>query len=478
MTPPAFDPALSSVAAARTTLSDLDGERGELVVVGYPIEELAANAGYEEALFLLFEDRLPTDEELDAFRGDLAARRDIDDSVRSLCRTAADGDAAPMDALEAGLAATGLALETADPAETARHVVAVAPTIVATYWRYRQGKQPAPPREDLGHVANYLWMLTRAEPDEDAVRGLETFFVTVAEHGLNTPTFAARTVVSTESDLVSAATAAVGTLKGDRHSGDFAAILDILRTVEEADDPDACLREYLTEGERFPGFGHPVYRTRDPRAAVLATATERYVEAGTDRTATVRTVEDAATDLLRAERPDSTARPTLELYIAPLLSGVGIPRDLFAATFAVARMGGIVAHALEQLDSGRLVRPSARYVGSQADSWLPVDERAAVGDELFRQPGDSLEAVSETLATLSEPSRLEMLLALFDADAPVAYSTLRAATSIEDKGRFNYHLRQLQDYFVADREDGYALTDAGRRVVETVVTDDQLLDVE
>ena len=158
--------------------------------------------------------------------------------------------------------------------------------------------------------------------------------------------------------------------------------------------------------------------------------------------------------------------------------GVGVPPTLFGATFAVARLGGVMAHCLEQLETGRIVRPTARYVGETDNAWLPLDQRAAVGDVLLGQSARaaSLEAVSETLATLSEPSRLEILLALADADAPLAYSTLRDSTAIEDKGRFNYHLRQLRDHFVADGEDGYTLTDAGRQVVETVLTDDRLLD--
>ena len=477
MTSPTFDPELAAVAAARTTLSDIDGEAGELVVGGYPIEQLAANATYEEAVFLLFEDRLPTDEELREFRATLASHRGIGETVRELLRAAADADASVMDTLEMGLAALSLDGDTTDPETTARRIVAAAPTIVATYWRYRQGKEPVDPDTNLSHAADYLRMLTGEKPN-DAVRGLETFLVTVLDHGLNTPTFAARTVVSTESDLGSAATAAVGTLKGGRHSGHFADLFEILQSVHESGDHERVAREHLVEGERFPGFGHPVYRTRDPRAAVLSAAAERYAQRDPALVETVQRFEETVTDVLRAERPDTTERPTLEFHTVPLLHGVGVPPTLFGATFAVARLGGVMAHCLEQLETGRIVRPTARYVGETDNAWLPLDQRAAVGDVLLGQSARaaSLEAVSETLATLSEPSRLEILLALADADAPLAYSTLRDSTAIEDKGRFNYHLRQLRDHFVADGEDGYTLTDAGRQVVETVLTDDRLLD--
>ena len=496
--PVEFDPELAAVAAAQTTLSDLDADGG-LVVGGYPIEELAANATYEEAVFLLFEGRLPTDEERRAFRDELAARRDIDETVHSLCRAAADAGASALDALELGLAALVLDADMSDPSDTARRVVAAAPTIVAAYWRYRQNEEPLDPDPSLGHVADYRRMLlgdedelagteatkssrtvsgdtASSKPTDDAVRGLETFFVTVLDHGLNTATFAARTVVSTESSLISGATAAVGTLKGDRHSGTFAALADILKRVHESDDAEAFVRERLDADERVPGFGHPVYRARDPRAAVLSAAAERYV-GDSDFLDTVQRFESTATSILDRERPESTARPTLELHIVPLLSGVGIPAALFGATFAVARLGGVMAHCLEQLEQERIVRPSARYVGATDNAWLPVDQRATVGDVLLRQPddGSSLEAISGTLATLSEPSRLEILLALYDTDGPLAYSTLRETTSINDKGRFNYHLRQLREYFITDDADGYALTDAGRRVVDTIVTDDGIM---
>ena len=478
MTPPVFDPHLSSVAVAQTRLSDIDGANGSLVVGGYPVEELAANATYEEVVFLLFEDRLPTDEELDEFRADLAARRDIDDMVRDLLRTAAECETPPMEALRLGIDAISLDTHADGTTETARRVVAVAPTILATYWRVRHGEEPLDPRSELGHVANYRYMLTGEHSDDAAVDGLETFFVTVVEHGLNTPTFAARTVVSTQSDLVSGATAAIGALNGQRHSGDFDAILTILDRIRESGDDEAVIRDCLDDGGRFPGFGHPVYRVRDPRAAVLSAAAEQLAEqSDSELYDMARRFEDRAVDILQAERPDSHARPTLEFYIAPLLHDVGIPSDLFAATFALARLGGCLAHCLEQLDADRLIRPSARYVGSAASSWPPRDQRHAVGDTLLGQApqSSSLKPVSDTLATLSEPNRLEILLALYGADRPLPYSALREATSIDDKGRFNYHLRQLRDSFVIEHGDGYTLTEAGQRVVGTLLTDDRLL---
>ncbi|ELY80094.1 citrate/2-methylcitrate synthase [Natrinema gari] len=480
VTPSVFDPRLEYTTVAETGLSDLDGENGELVVVGYPIEELAANASYEETLFLLFEGRLPTADELADFRTDLASRRELCAEPREVLRRAADEGCAAMEALRMGVATATLEGDRSGPQADAKRAVAVLPTIAATYWRYRQGDDPVSPTETLDHTANYLYMLTGEEPSEADVRGLETFLTTLIEHGMTASTFTARTVVSTESDIVSATTAALGTLKGPRHAGDLGAILELLRDVHESGNADAAVDERLAAGDGLKGFGHPVYRVRDPRAAVLSAAAERFFEesAADGFLASVREFEAVATERLREREPTRDARATVEFYAAALLDGIGIPKSLFPATFAISRAGGWTAHCLEQLEENQLVRPTARYVGTTGKTWTPVENRHVAGDSLVGRPvrSASLEPVSETLAVLSEPNRLEILLLLYDADEPLAYSALRRAASIEDKGRFNYHLRQLREYFVTDRGDGYELTDAGRTFVRTLLTEDRLLD--
>ncbi|WP_459192492.1 citrate synthase [Halosimplex sp. J119] len=368
---------LEGITVAETRLSDIDGEAGELTIGGFPVDELARAATYEESVYLLFHDRLPTAEELDEFRSDLAARREIGEEVRAVLRRAADEEKPGMDALRMGAAAANLGTGGEDPEADARRVIAVFPTIVATYWRYREGEEPVEPREDLRHAANYLYMLTGDEPDEPAVRGLETYLNTVVDHGLNASTFTARTVVSTESDVVSAATAAVGTLKGPLHGGAPGPVLDMLRTVHESGDPEGYVREKLEAGERLMGFGHRVYRVRDPRAAVLeAAASEFYEEAGDDDFFdSVRAFEEVAVDLLEEHKPGRRLDTNVEFYTAALLDGVGVPKELFTTTFAVSRVGGWTAHALEQLDDNRLIRPLSAYVGEHDRSWTPVDER-------------------------------------------------------------------------------------------------------
>jgi len=372
-----INPGLEGITVSETRLSDIDGEAGELVIGGFPLDELAANASYEESLFLLLNDRLPTPDELSEFRADLASRRAIGEEVRAVLRRAAEEGKPAMDALRMGAAAATLGAEDGYPQTDARRVVAVFPTVVATYWRYRQGAEPVAPDPDLNHAANYLYMLTGGAPSDAAVRGLETYLNTVIDHGLNASTFTARVVVSSESDVVSAATAAVGTLKGPLHGGAPGPVLDMLETVYETGDAGGYVREKLAAGERLMGFGHRVYRVRDPRAAVLSAAAERFYERDGDEAffETVRAFEDVAVDALAEFKPDRRLETNVEFYTAALLHGVGVPRELFAATFGVSRVGGWMAHALEQLANNRLVRPRSRYVGERGRTWTPLDGR-------------------------------------------------------------------------------------------------------
>ncbi|SDJ43991.1 citrate synthase [Halovenus aranensis] len=368
---------LEGVTVTETDLSDIDGANGELFIAGFPVGELATNATYEETLFLLLNDRLPTEAEYESFRDELATRRGITDETRALLERAVTEEEPPMDALRMGLGAATLGDDATAPEQKAKRAIAVVPTIVATYWRYRQGAEPVDPDPGLGHAANYLYMLNDDEPDAASVRGLETYLNTVVDHGLNASTFTARVVVSTESDVISAATAAVGTLKGPLHGGAPGPVLDMLQEVHESGEPESYVRDTLEAGERLMGFGHRVYDVRDPRAAVLSTAAEQFYDEAGDSAffETVTTFERTAADVLAQERPDLSLETNVEYYTAALLNGVGIPRDLFTTTFAAARVGGWMAHALEQLADNRIIRPRGRYAGTHDRTWTPRAER-------------------------------------------------------------------------------------------------------
>ncbi len=372
-----YYPGLEGVVAGETRLSYIDGEAGELVIGGYPLAELAGNATYEETLYLLYEDRLPDADDLEAFRARLAARRAVDETVLEVVRRAAETDRGAMDALRMGAAAADLR-GGGDDRAMAERAVAVLPTIVAAYHRYATGERFVEPREDLRHAANFLYMLTGEEPDAPAVRGLETYLNTVIDHGFNASTFTARTIVSTESDVISAVTGAVGALKGPLHGGAPGPVLEMLLEIHDAGDVEGWLRDRLEADERLMGFGHRVYSARDPRAAVLSAAAERFYREDEDGTAfleTVEAVESTAVDLLAEYKPDLDLNTNVEFYTATLLYGVGVPRELFSATFGVARAGGWTAHALEQLGDNRMIRPRSRYVGDRDRVWTPVGER-------------------------------------------------------------------------------------------------------
>src|SRR3954468_12071958 len=267
---------LEGVVAAQTRLSEVDGERGELVIAGFPVEELAAHATFEETTWLLWHGELPSPEQLAAFRAGLAAAREMPPAGMTLLRECAARRLDPMDTLR--IAAGALSLGADDSAA----IVAALPTIVASYARLRQGQAPVPPRRDLGHAANFLYMLRGEVPDPEHVRPLETYLNTVVDHGLNASTFTARVITSTGSDLVSAVVGALGALKGPLHGGAPGPALDMVFEIGESSRAEAYLRAKLDRHERLMGFGHRVYRVRDPRADVLAAAAERLYRRGGD----------------------------------------------------------------------------------------------------------------------------------------------------------------------------------------------------
>ena len=381
---------LDDVVAASTRLSHVDGERGELTIGGFAVEELAPRATAEDVAHLLWTGELPGRDELSRLRADLAAARALPPATLELLRAAAARRAAPMDALRMAAASLSLAdaaVGAPAPASTpgeaggaageaaqlplARLLVGAFPAIVAGYGRLLGGHEPVEPRADLGQAASLLWLLEGEEPAPERVRALDTYLVTVSDHGLNASTFAARVVVSTRSDLVSAVTAAVGALKGPLHGGAPGPALDTVFEIGTAERAEPVLRAKLERGERLMGFGHRVYRVRDPRADVLGAAAERFYGAGGDRRlyALARHVEATALRLLRERKPDRRLDTNVEFYTALLLHGLGLPRELFTPVFAVGRVAGWTAHCLEQLREGRLIRPRAEYVGPRGRRW-------------------------------------------------------------------------------------------------------------
>ena len=374
----AFAPGLDGVVAAETRLSDVDGEAGELIIAGFPVEELASRASFEEVVYLLWYDALPDSERLAAFREELAGRRALPLAVLDLLRAATAGKIPAMDALRMAAGALSLDESAADRSHAeALALVARLPTIVAAYWRLLGGEEPVAPDPELGHAANYLYMLSGEEPGLEFVRALETYLNTVADHGMNASTFAARVIVSTRSDVVSAVVGAIGALKGPLHGGAPGPALDVVFEIGEASRAEPVLREKLKRGERLMGFGHRIYRVRDPRADVLAAAAERlYARNGNaELYGLALEVEKTALRLLAEYKPGRNLQTNVEFYTALLLHGLGLPTQLFSPTFAAARVAGWTAHCFEQQSLDRIVRPRSAYVGSRDRRWVPPEER-------------------------------------------------------------------------------------------------------
>jgi citrate synthase len=344
----------------------VDGENGTLTLAGYAVEDLAPQASFEEVAYLFLHGRLPEGPELAHFARDLASRRGLPDVATEVLREAAAAGAPPIDALR--MAAPLLSLgRKENPFDDALTAIAAFPTIAGTYWRLRQGESPVPVRPDLGYAAHYLHQLGGAEPDPERARALETYLNTVCDHGLNASTFAARVIVSTHSDVISAISGAVGALKGPLHGGAPGPALQMVFEIGTAERAEAVIQARLDRGERLMGFGHRVYRVRDPRADVLAHAAERFYAHGGDGAlyALARSVEATALRLLRERKPDRRLDTNVEFYTALLLHGIGLPVELFTPTFAAGRVLGWSAHCLEQLREGRLIRPQSAYSGPE-----------------------------------------------------------------------------------------------------------------
>jgi citrate synthase len=367
------DSGLEGVVAASTRLSHVDGEKGELIIAGFPVEALAAHATFEETTWLLWNGRLPNRRELDQFRSAVVARRRLPPATHALLRECARAKTGPMDALR--MALDTLSLDATD----ATTIVARAPVIVADYWRLSRGQDLVPPRTDLGHAANFLYMLHGTPPDPERVRALETYLNTVVDHGLNASTFACRVITSTGSDLVSAIVGAVGALKGPLHGGAPGPALETVFEIGDASRAEDVLRRKIESGERLMGFGHRVYKVRDPRADVLAAAAERLFTRAGDMSlyALARFVEGTALRLLEEYKPGRRLQTNVEFYTALVLHGLGLDVALFTPTFATGRVSGWIAHAMEQREVGRLIRPRSEYVGPRDCRWTPIDSREA-----------------------------------------------------------------------------------------------------
>jgi citrate synthase len=272
--------------------------------------------------------------------------------------------AGAMDALRTAVSAWGAIEGPAWPptVEQARAITALAPSALAAFARLRDGMEPIEPDPSLGLAEGFLYQVRGERPDPGSARALDAYFIVGAEHGFNASTFAARVIISTHSDIASAVSGAIGALKGPWHGGAPAEVVDQLHQIGSVDKAEPWIRATLARGERLMGFGHRVYRAYDPRAAALRAVAEQ--QGGmTDWLAKAVAVEEIALRVLGEWKPDYPIKTNVEYYAAAVLQGVGLPPNLFPATFALARHAGWTAHCLEQAEVNVLIRPDVRYVG-------------------------------------------------------------------------------------------------------------------
>ena len=386
MTEPTSQPTiykgLEGVTAAATQIAEVDGQNGRLTLRGYDVSELSGKVTFEEVAYLLWNGHLPTEAEYDDLKAEMSVARTLPPPVM-----AALADLAPhasgMHILRMGASMLSIgdpdidSLDLALAKRRAARLQAQMSAIVAHTYRLKNGLPIVEPKPEHGLAAGFLYMLEGDEPEQARVDGLNAYLVAVSEHGLNVSTFCARVAISTDSDMVSALTAAVGALKGPKHGGVPGPVLDMLRAIGTPQQTDTYIRSEMTAGRRIMGFGHRIYKVRDPRAALLSAAAEKMAALTNDYELLdlTKSVEQTTINVLAELKPGRDLYANVELYAALILHAVGVPSELFTPVFAVGRTAGWTAHMIEQLDGNRIIRPDSVYTGPRDLKWQPMDAR-------------------------------------------------------------------------------------------------------
>ncbi len=378
--PLTVDKGLANTVAADTRLSFIDGAKGVLEYVGYDIDSLARNTTFEEVVWLLWEGTLPTAGQLQSLERELRKEYAVDprllDLLRSIPRTAA-----PMDALRtlvSALAHFDSEADDASPEANRRksvRLVAKTPTLIAAFDRFRKGKPIVEPDATLTIAQNFLWMLTGQRPTDAMSRALDVCLVLHADHGLNASTFAARVTVATQSDMYSAATTAIGTLKGPLHGGANQEVMEMLLEIGSLEKTESYILGKLARKERIMGFGHRVYKAYDPRATYLKTFAKQ-VAADTGNLPLYemsRRIEEIV--LAQPNIREKGIFPNVDFYSATTYYSLGLDLDLFTCMFAASRMSGWTGHCIEQLAANKLIRPHADYMGPHGLAFIPRNQR-------------------------------------------------------------------------------------------------------
>lgn len=369
---------LDNVYIKESNICFIDGEASKLFYRGYSIEDLARNSSYEETAHLLIQGKLPTKPELGEFNHLLESYRSLEQRELQLIRsfpTSSD----PMDVLRTAISALGLF----DPqplndsidsrVDKALRILARTPTIICALDRIRKGKEPISPKQGLSHAANFLYMLTGKEPDAYDSHVMDVAMILHAEHEMNASTFSCTVTASTLADMYSIITAGIGTLRGPLHGGANEAALKTIMEVGDPSNAEAYVTEALAQKKRIMGFGHRVYKTWDPRYVILKElGRELAVKENQEKLfETAVAIENSA----RKHLEGTPIFPNVDSYSGVVFHMLGIPTDLFTPIFAMSRIAGWTAHSIEYLESNRLIRPKAFYIGKTGLTYTPVEAR-------------------------------------------------------------------------------------------------------
>lgn len=369
---------LEGIVASETRISFIDGEKGVLEYVGIDIDSLARHSTFEETVFLLWNQRLPSKAELDAFCKDLRSRYELPPGMQQRL-TALPMTAQPMHMLRTMVSALAMhdpepnAIDVHSARAKALNILAMAPTIVAYFDRYRRGVPLIAPRNDLSFAANFLYMLNGEAPTPTMERAFDACMILHADHGLNNSTFTARVIASTLSDVYSAITGAIGSLRGPLHGGANEDVMKMLGEIPSVADAEPYIQNKLNNKGKIAGFGHRVYKAYDPRATYLKTLAKQLAD--DTRNTPLFEKSTAIEQVMLREKAAKGIYPNVDFYSATTYHCIGLKLDLFTPMFALSRIAGWAGHVLEQLADNRLYRPDAAYVGPHAVKYVPITQR-------------------------------------------------------------------------------------------------------
>jgi citrate synthase len=373
-----FAKGLEGVVAAETRLSFIDGEKGILEYVGIPIGELASKSTFEETVFLLWNGRLPKKGELAELNTRIRERYELPKPLQE--RIAALPKAAgPMHVMRTLISALGMfdpdpdSVKIEQVRDKAVTILAQAPTILAYFDRHRRGEPLVKPDRSMGIAENFLYMLNGEKPTETMARALDICLVLHTDHGLNNSTFTARVITSTLSDIYSAITGAIGSLRGPLHGGANEGVMEMLNEIPSLDAVEGYVKDKLARKDKIMGFGHRVYKAYDPRARHLQ-ALARQLASDTGNLALYEKSKRIE-EIMDREVAAKGIYPNVDFYSATTYHCIGLPLDLFTPMFVLSRVGGWAGHIIEQLEDNRLYRPAAKYIGPHDAPYVPIEQR-------------------------------------------------------------------------------------------------------